>query len=912
MINKFDEILKGDNGARFYKCDLHIHTPASYDYKDKGVKPEEIISKAIEKEIDVIAITDHHSVEWCDKVIDAAKNTDLIVLPGVEFRTDKGKRGIHIIGIFDKDTKSEYIQDMVLNKVGLTRTEISKKKGEDIYVRLEEVSEAIAKAGGIVTIHADKSSGIEKEIDSEVQGELKRDIVKKYIHVMEIAKKEQQEIYLNNESVFGRQIPSFMCSDAHKPDEIGSKVTWIKMGECNLNGLKQVIYEPKLRVALTEPKFEPYSRIVGLDVNGGYFKDDLFHFNKDLNCIIGGRGAGKSILIDLLRFALDMFPRSEEHLKIFANRLKDLLKEGNSVRLYVKVPERGGNGALVEIYYCIERELHYKEERRKKEIKIISDAPKIHQQINSEWVKTLQPLRNIFSAEIFGQGEVFELTKRADDQLKLIDEYADVKDLFEGEEKSIEGLEENAKSILELKGKQEEIEQKLNEKDGLKKRKDELEEHLKDEIFVKHELWIKEHSFFDEVRNSLDKEKKSIKKFVEKTKQPTLPDIDVEKTPNKSDVVDVDKKFKEFYDNLVKSHKNNLNVIEKTENEINEIIEEWKPKFDSEETDFKKKLRDLGAEGFKVLTEELGAIDKKLLYLEKEVQPEYDENFKEMDGLYSEREELLSSLFSVRQKIREKRVKITNEMSRELRDVKIDITDSYNTNEYFDLLDKIYVKSGIKNKEEQLSKLCLSIKPDELAKKIVDKDIEGIVLESDVTENTADVIVNMPQAEPLERLENIFKIQRVRIEDEPVIMLKKTDEDKFDPLSNLSFGEKCSAILSIALLNKKIPLILDQPEEELDHAFVTKDIVESIRNVKDKRQLFIVTHNANIPVLGDAELVIKVKKVSGEDKCTIEEQGALEKSEVTEKVQMLEGGKKAFEKRREKYGFTDLTKIESV
>ena len=230
------------------------------------------------------------------------------------------------------------------------------------------------------------------------------------------------------------------------------------------------------------------------------------------------------------------------------------------------------------------------------------------------------------------------------------------------------------------------------------------------------------------------------------------------------------------------------------------------------------------------------------------------------------------------------------------------ITDNYNKNKYFYLLDKIYAGSGIRNKEEQLSKLCLSIKPDELAQKIVDNDVKAITSESEVTGNTADIIVNMPRVEPLERLRNIFEIQIVRIEDEPEIMLKKPDEDKFDPMSKLSFGEKCSAILSIALLNKEIPLILDQPEEELDHAFVTKDIVESIRNVKGKRQLFIVTHNANIPVLGDAELVIKVKKVPGEDKCTIEEQGALEKRAVTEKVQMLEGGKEAFEKRREKYG----------
>jgi len=271
MKNNFDEILQIDNGAKFHKCDLHVHTPRSPDYKNKGIKPEDIVSKALEKGLDVIAITDHHNVEWCNAVREAAKSTNLVVLPGVEIRTDKGKRGIHITGIFDMGTRSEFIQDMVLNKIGLSKTEIDKKGKENAYASLERASEAITKAGGIVTIHADKSSGIEKEIDSEVQGELKRDIVKRYIQVMEVAKKQQQDFYLNKESVFGRQIPSFMCSDAHTPEEIGSKVSWIKTGECNLNGLKQVIYEPKLRVALTEPEYELLPCIIGMDVNGGVF-----------------------------------------------------------------------------------------------------------------------------------------------------------------------------------------------------------------------------------------------------------------------------------------------------------------------------------------------------------------------------------------------------------------------------------------------------------------------------------------------------------------------------------------------------------------------------------------------------------------------------------------------------------------
>jgi len=314
----------------------------------------------------------------------------------------------------------------------------------------------------------------------------------------------------------------------------------------------------------------------------------------------------------------------------------------------------------------------------------------------------------------------------------------------------------------------------LNEKEALNRRKDELEKTLKDEIFVKHELWIKEDGFFDLVRKSLDNEKKSIDKLVKKTKQPDLPEIDLVQTPNKDDVIAVDETFKKFYANLLQNRKDNSTLIDNTMIEIDKIIDDWKPRFIVEETKFKDKLRESGAEAFKVLVDELKTINGKLLYLDKTVQPEYDEKCKEISGFFSEREQLLRSLVNIRQNIREKRVEITSEMSKGLRDVKLMITDSYNANKYFDLLNKIYVGSNIRNKEEQLSKLCLSIKPDELAKKIIDKDVEGVLSESGVTDNTAEIIVNMPRADPLERLENIFKIQIVRVEDEPEIMLKKT------------------------------------------------------------------------------------------------------------------------------------------
>src|SRR5689334_6718856 len=101
---------KNPRVARFYAADLHVHTPASHDYEDKGTTPSEFVKAAIAKGLDVIAITDHNSAEWVDKVRDAARKTSLSVLPGVEISTPL----CHVLAIFDVATPKQVIDDFLV------------------------------------------------------------------------------------------------------------------------------------------------------------------------------------------------------------------------------------------------------------------------------------------------------------------------------------------------------------------------------------------------------------------------------------------------------------------------------------------------------------------------------------------------------------------------------------------------------------------------------------------------------------------------------------------------------------------------------------------------------------------------------------------------------------------------------
>ena len=127
-------------------------------------------------------------------------------------------------------------------------------------------------------------------------------------------------------------------------------------------------------------------------------------------------------------------------------------------------------------------------------------------------------------------------------------------------------------------------------------------------------------------------------------------------------------------------------------------------------------------------------------------------------------------------------------------------------------------------------------------------------------------------------------------------------------LEDLSKGQKATAVLLLLLLESDAPLIVDQPEDDLDNRFVTEDVVPRMREEKRRRQFVFSTHNANIPVLGDAELILGLTALGeaqrGMAQIASDHMGSIDTHSVRELVEdLLEGGKDAFETRRLKYGF---------
>jgi len=127
--------------------------------------------------------------------------------------------------------------------------------------------------------------------------------------------------------------------------------------------------------------------------------------------------------------------------------------------------------------------------------------------------------------------------------------------------------------------------------------------------------------------------------------------------------------------------------------------------------------------------------------------------------------------------------------------------------------------------------------------------------------------------------------------------------DKYKELKDLSKGQQCTAILNLLLIDNKDPLIVDQPEDNLDNSFIAENLVKTLRTNKIKRQYMFATHNANIPVFGDAEQIITMEEQDGHGRIAEGGIGSIDEQEVKlHVISILEGGKSAFKMREEKYG----------
>ncbi len=339
-------------GSEWRRWDLHFHTPASYDYRAKGLSSADIVSALVNAGVSVVAITDHHLMDVTRiREMQALGAGQLTVLPGIELRSELGGReSVHYIGLFAEDAPIERIWPDLRTHLGLHPDDVAAKGDDNIYCPFEASAARIREFGGLVTIHAGtKTNSIDaiKNVTGYKMS-LKKDMVKDAIDIMEVADVEDAADYRT--IVFpdiGCRRPLIVCSDNHDCRAYGAKAKlWIK-ADPTFRGLQQAIKHPDERIFLgdepparrrrrtTPAKFVQavhFAQNASVPANPAWFAGSL-DFGAELVAVIGNKGSGKSALADVLALLGNSQLNREDHFS-FLNSRKFLHPAAKLGRVY--------------------------------------------------------------------------------------------------------------------------------------------------------------------------------------------------------------------------------------------------------------------------------------------------------------------------------------------------------------------------------------------------------------------------------------------------------------------------------------------------------------------------------------------------------------------------------------------------
>jgi len=310
--------VHNQRGALWRVWDLHFHTPSSYDYKEKGVANSDIAKALIGAGVSVVAITDHHTIDIARiEELRTLGGKDLVVLPGIEVRTELGGTdSVHLIGVLPEDCNLTLAWDTLRVNYELEKQLV--ERGDDgVYVTFKDFARDIHKLGGLTIVHAgSKSNSIEEIANSTAfKQALKTDLAREASDLFEIAKVANVGAYCD--IVFPaikKELPLVMCSDAHGVNKYSAPKCWIK-ADPSFSGLSQVVHDPQDRVFLgdapparirvNENKTKymssvTFSRVTGSDLEEVWFDGVSVPLNSGLVAIIGNKGSGKSALSECI------------------------------------------------------------------------------------------------------------------------------------------------------------------------------------------------------------------------------------------------------------------------------------------------------------------------------------------------------------------------------------------------------------------------------------------------------------------------------------------------------------------------------------------------------------------------------------------------------------------------------------
>lgn len=937
---------KFPSGSEWRKWDLHVHTRLDHNYHflgvdglsseqlttlatTSGLSTADITSREREigatnysklfvayldhyTDVDVVGITNHNTGEELDQLIAAASASrrQVTILPGVEISSNQG---IHLLCLFDPDkpwfsTWQDTIEHL-LTEVGVPSQRFNAQaQPVNSSKSCQDILDIVCNRGGIcVFAHITTDNGLFKQSATANGGTAHADIYKhKHCTIVQLPQagivgSGVQNIIKGRDPFYGNKVVAqIKCSDARKLTDIGLVFSWIKANP-TFAGLVQVIYEPLTRITLsaTSPENKKPYRLIKevrfLDNTGEVnFSADSIHINPDLTTLIGGKSTGKSLLLHYVAKTIDKEEVAKRLLdvdQVEAYSFEDnaafdfevTWADGTVSTLRQKALATGEQPQARKILYIPQRYLNGLTERniRSREalnsfvlnVLIQDDA------VRADYETTLDKIAGLekeISSEISSVFILESEAKKLEEDLKQLGDLA-------GIQSYINTVEEEIKLITTQSG-------------------------LSSEEVTQYYEASKEEKRLKTVQLGLSEDRKTIERLqryleahageVAQTLEENLAKL------NNDDIRDFSTEqlrvFVDLATTIVPSIKRITGEIDRRSKEVVEELSTLAvrlsplvAKLTLQTTLEQKKL---------ALDQEREKVDK-INSAQKTLQVKKKSYIARRKALLTKYETIFSNY--------EHMAKEFKKYESHFEDIAISVTVGFDEERFGQMVVGEYL-----NKPD-LKKVAGYPWKDEFQYKydpVKHGKVIGGVLEGLLDGNIKTLRGRQAKEAIAQLLANYF-------------MLNFAIAYKNDPLDKMSPGKKGLVLLRllIELSNEDWPILLDQPEDDLDNRSVYTDLVSFIRTKKAHRQMLIVTHNPNLVVGADSEEVIvanqegqepgrenrkyRFEYVSGALEDSFELDPALEKAILFQKgirehvCEVLEGGKEAFQKREQRYGF---------
>ena len=919
-------------GSRWWRFDFHTHTPASTDTpwakQDLSLSHEGWLLKFMASGIDCVAVTDHNSGDWIDDPLKAAYDQmkqqaeagspvdgfrNLTIFPGVELSINGG---FHLLAIFDPDIGTSDINTL------LGRVEYDGTKGDSDGVTRKggaEVVRAILDAGGIpIPAHADQDKGLLRVNPGTRECVLDANTVRQVMDVDDLLAVE----WLDDENATpacvdrqAKRLTRVLGSDCHsfQGDAVpGSRYTWIKMASPTIEGLRLALLDGNgISVRRSdEGDFEPFDTpahfITGIELENARFmgngSPEQLAFTPYYNALIGGRGTGKSTIVHALRLAC----RRDGDLQRLGED-SDPRRQFDRFRRVVS--GRDGEGALrddTEIRLEMMREgvAHRLRWRQDGQGVVVEErendgqwAPSASQTINAER----------FPIRLFSQGQIAAMAGDSRQALlDVIDEAANI-----GEKHR--AFEEAKRTWFTQQARLRELGGRLKERPELERKLADLVHKLEAFTQSHHAEILKSHQRSLRQRREIDGTLRQLQAMpgrIESLMQELLLDDWPDGVFDPSQDADILKWRSSAEQSLAEARKALKGVAQGLTDKAQALNQDekllhWRQRADQAQAAY---------EALQAMLAEQGVTDPQAFGQLVQQRQQLEGQIKALDQVQKDQERLQSESEAQFQRVIEARKAIT-----EAREGFV--TDTLETNKFVRM--KVVPFGFDARAIEQSLRELLDAQDDRFENDILlfenSEPASGLAFELSAAEDR-DAALERVKTRLMDndaglggyfrnylqrKLEKPEFADHVRCwfpEDDLRIEYSRSGDGRdWTAITQGSQGQRSAALLAFLLAFGDEPLILDQPEDDLDNHLIYGLIVRQIRENKLRRQLIIVTHNPNVVVNGDAEMVHALDFRGGQ--CRVIERGALQERPVREEVcRVMEGGHEAFARRWARLG----------